>query len=66
MRRSSIVLFERAGIPRSVAMQLSGHLTESVYTRYCIVSESMLTEAGAKLQALHDATPDRKVVPITR
>jgi hypothetical protein len=40
---------ERAGIPRRVAMAISGHRTESIYTRYDIVSESDLKLAGSKL-----------------
>ena len=44
---------ERAGVPRSVAMKLTGHKTESVYRRYAIVSESDLSEGIAKLEALH-------------
>jgi hypothetical protein len=41
---------ERAGVSRSVAMQLTGHKTEAVYRRYAIVSESDL---GAGLDKLH-------------
>ena len=40
---------ERAGVSRSVAMQLTGHKTESVYRRYAIVSEGDL---GAGLEKL--------------
>jgi hypothetical protein len=40
-------------------MKMTGHLTESVYRRYAIVSESDLIEAGGKLAALHAA--DRKL-----
>jgi len=29
---------EQAGVPRSVAMKLTGHKTENVYRRYAIVS----------------------------
>jgi integrase len=34
LRRSAVRNFEQAGVPRSVAMELTGHLTESVYRRY--------------------------------
>lgn len=40
----------RAGIPRSVAMKISGHLTEAVYRRYAIVSTKNLRDAGARLE----------------
>ena len=42
---------ERAGVPRSSVMKLTGHLTESVYHRYAIVSEADLAEAAGKLAA---------------
>jgi hypothetical protein len=40
---------ERAGVPRSTAMKLTGHKTEAVYRRYAIVAESDLREAGENL-----------------
>ncbi|HYK91789.1 MAG TPA: site-specific integrase [Acidobacteriota bacterium] len=55
-RRTAVRNLERAGVPRSVAMKLTGHKTESVYRRYAIVSESDLSEGDAKLAALHQAT----------
>ena len=44
---------ERAGVPRSAAMKMVGHKTESIYRRYAIADESMLQEAGEKLARLH-------------
>lgn len=41
MRRSAVRTFERAGVPRSVAMSLIGHKTESIYRRYAIVPGSV-------------------------
>ena len=38
-------------MPRSVAMKMVGHKTESVYRRYAIVDEAMLRDAAAKLAA---------------
>lgn len=38
------------GVPRSVAMKITGHKTESVYRRYAIVSESDLADAARKLE----------------
>jgi hypothetical protein len=40
---------ERASVPRSVAMKLTGHKTESVYRRYAIVSDADLQEAAHRL-----------------
>lgn len=54
LRRSAVRSMERAGLSRSVAMQLTGHLTESVYRRYAIVSEQDLADAVRKLSC---ATP---------
>src|SRR5262249_13066110 len=50
-RRSAVRLMERAGVPRSTAMRLVGHKTESVYRRYWIREEVMLREGAAKIPA---------------
>ena len=57
---------ERAGVPRSVAMKITGHKTESVYRRYAIVDAAAIDEGLAKLATLHraDAQAPAKVVPI--
>jgi hypothetical protein len=43
---------ERAGVPRSVAMKITGHKTEAVYRRYAIVSDADLAAAAEKLTAV--------------
>ncbi len=53
-RRTAVRNLERAGVPRSVAMKLTGHKTESVYRRYAIVSEADLTEGLSKLARLNE------------
>ena len=50
LRRSAVRNLERSGVPRSVAMKITGHKTESVYRRYAIVSESDLADAARKLE----------------
>jgi len=55
---------ERAGVPRSAAMKMVGHKTESVYRRYAIADERMLREAATKLTALHQS--DNKKRPASR
>lgn len=46
---------ERAGIPRNVAMAISGHRTEAIYRRYDIVAEADLKAAGQELAEYHKA-----------
>lgn len=52
-RRSAVRTLERSGVPRSTAMAMVGHKTESIYRRYTIVDEQMHREAAAKLDAWH-------------
>ena len=62
LRRSAVRRLERAGVPRAVAMKLTGHKTESVYRRYAIADAASLSEGVEKLARLEDEP--RKVVPI--
>ncbi len=52
LRRTAVRNLERAGVPRSVAMKLTGHKTEAVYRRYAIVAEADLREGVTKLARL--------------
>jgi integrase len=52
-RRTAVRNLERAGVPRSAAMKLTGHKTEAVYRRYAITDSAMLQEAALKLAVLH-------------
>ena len=62
-RRSAVRNLERAGVPRSVAMAITGHKTEAVYRRYAIVAEADLNDAAAKLATLHESH-ERTVLPL--
>jgi integrase len=53
LRRTAVRNLERAGVPRSAAMAMVGHLTESIYRRYAIADESMLRDAALRLAELH-------------
>lgn len=53
LRRTAVRNLERAGVPRSAAMKMTGHKTEAVYRRYAIAEAAMLREAAIKLAALH-------------
>ncbi len=53
LRRTAVRNLERAGVPRSVAMKLTGHKTEAVYRRYAIADEVALAEGVEKLAKLH-------------
>jgi len=50
-RRTAVRNLERAGVPRSTAMKMVGHKTESVYRRYAIVDQQMLREGSEKYAA---------------
>jgi integrase len=55
-RRTAVRNLERAGVPRSVAMKITGHKTEAVYRRYAIVSDADLQEAARKLAGTFTGT----------
>ena len=65
-RRTAVRNLERASVPRSVAMRLVGHKTESIYRRYAIVARQDLVDGIKRLadyRAGVDKTPaEQKVV----
>jgi integrase len=54
LRRSAIRNFVRAGVSETVAMKLSGHVTNSTFKRYNITDESDHDDAADKLDAAAD------------
>jgi integrase len=64
LRRCAARNLSRAGVQREVAMQITGHKTESMYRRYRIVDEKDLREAAEKLQSHLESQDETKVVPL--
>ena len=56
LRRSGVRNLIRSGVPRRVAMKISGHLTESTFERYNIVDSTDLHEAMKKVEKHFDGS----------
>ncbi len=65
LRRSAVRNLERAGVPRSVAMKITGHRGESIYRRYAIVSPSDLADATRRLEQNRQDEVTPEVAPAT-
>jgi hypothetical protein len=59
-RRTAVHNLEQANVPRSSAMEMVGHRTMSIYSRYAICDESMLKDAAVKLEQLHAIDDDKR------
>jgi len=53
----------RSGVPQSVAMQISGHKTISMFERYDIVDQRDKAAAFERVREYHESTA-KKVVSI--
>jgi hypothetical protein len=62
-RRTAVRNLVRAGVSQKVAMELTGHLTPSVFDRYDITDDRDRRDAVAKLAA---AAQDKQVLPLKR
>jgi len=62
-RRTAVRNLIRAGVSQKVAMELTGHLTASVFDRYNITDDRDRREAVKKLVA-EAAAPERQVLPL--
>ena len=62
LRRSAIRNMVRAGVPQSVAMRISGHVTTSVFLRYDIASEEDKRAALQRTAAYLAAQPSQRTV----
>jgi len=64
LRRTVVRELERTGVPRSVAMKITGHQSEAVYRRYAIVARRDVEDGLARLAAAQPAPST--VVPFKR
>lgn len=66
LRRCAVKNLEAAGVPRSVAMKLTGHKTESIYKRYAIADKDAKEEGVEKLARHLHQQEERTVVPFRK
>ncbi len=55
-RRTAVRNMELAGVPRSTAMTITGHKTETIYKRYAIQDRRSMKDATARIEALQNGS----------
>jgi integrase len=73
LRRSAVRNLVRAGVPRGVAMKISGHKTEDVFERYNITDSEDIQNAGKSVteylrerrEAINASKPETKLQIVT-
>ena len=64
LRRSAVVNMDRAGVPRRVIMQITGHKTEVMFTRYRIVAPADLKHAARRMEAYLEQSKESGRTPL--
>jgi integrase len=59
LRRSAAMEIDRAGVPRKVIMQITGHKTEAMFLRYRIVSSQDLSDAKERMERYINVPPQQ-------
>lgn len=66
LRRSAVRNLDRAGVSRDVARKISGHKTDSLYSRYNITTGDDIRQALEQTQTYRDRTTGLNVVSISK
>jgi site-specific recombinase XerD len=64
-RRTAVRNLERAAVPRTTAMAMIGHKTESIYRRYSIVDQAMLDMGTSKLDTWQETQRGSRPVVVS-
>ena len=62
LRRSAAVVMDRAGLSRDQIMQIMGHETSAMFSRYRIVSDREIREAGKQVERYLEREASRRGV----